>query len=155
MADRVNMKVNMLDLDQEKWDNRFLDLCEHVSEWSKDPSTKVGAVITEGIHIVSIGYNGLPSGVHDDPNILHNREQKYKFIIHAEMNAILAAKRPVAGSTLYTFPLLPCTNCASVCIQAGIRRVVSQACVDNRWKSNIEEAKELFKKAAVEVVELF
>jgi len=71
------------------------------------------------------------------------------------MNAILAAKRPVAGSTLYTFPLLPCTNCASVCIQAGIRRVVSQACVDNRWKSNIEEAKELFKKAAVEVVELF
>jgi len=62
MADRVNMKVNMLDLDQEKWDNRFLDLCEHVSEWSKDPSTKVGAVITEGIHIVSIGYNGLPSG---------------------------------------------------------------------------------------------
>ena len=155
MADKVNMKVNMLDLDKEKWDNRFLDLCEHVSEWSKDPSTKVGAVITEGIHIVSVGYNGLPGHIYDDPDILNNRKEKYKFIIHAEMNAILAAKRPVIGATLYTFPFLPCTNCASVCIQAGIYRVVSQACVDNRWKNNIEESKELFKKVGVEVVELY
>ena len=145
----------MLNLDQVKWDNRFLDLCRHVSEWSKDPSTKVGAVITNGKHIVSLGYNGLPSKIYDDPSILENREQKYKFIIHAEMNAILAAERPIAGSTLYTFPFLPCTNCASMCIQAGISRVVSRPCVDNRWKDRLIESKKMFKRAGIEVVELY
>ena len=140
---------------QDKWDNRFLDLCEVVAAWSKDPSTKVGAVITEGIHIVSVGYNGLPSGAYDDPAILNNREEKYKFIIHAEINAILAAKRPLKGTTLYIHPFLPCTNCASICIQSGISRVVAPACADNRWVDNIEKSKDLFQETGVEVVELY
>ena len=45
---------------QVKWDKRFLELSRHVSNWSKDPSTKVGAIITDGIKIVSMGFNGLP-----------------------------------------------------------------------------------------------
>ena len=48
----------------DKWDHRFLALAEHISHWSKDPSTKVGAVITHrSKRVVSMGFNGLPAGV--------------------------------------------------------------------------------------------
>jgi dCMP deaminase len=138
---------------QQKWDLRFLDLCKLISLWSKDPSTKVGAVITRGIEIVSLGYNGLPQQIIDDKQILENRWEKYKYIIHAEMNAILTAKRPLHNCTLYTFPFLPCTNCASMTIQSGISRVVSIECVDNRWEENLNNSKKLFNEANIDVTE--
>lgn len=138
---------------QRKWDLRFLDLAEHISEWSKDPSTKVGAVITLGNRLISVGYNGLPQSVPDAKKILNNREEKYKYIIHAEMNAILTAGRDLTGCTLYTTPFLPCTNCASMVIQSGIVRVVADKCKKEDWKSRIEESKKLFSKANIEVIE--
>ena len=137
---------------QEKWDKRFLGLSEHVSRWSKDPSTKVGAVITEGIKIVSIGYNGLPQQVRDFPEILGNRKLKYKHIIHAEENAILTAKRDLSGATIYTFPLLPCTKCSSIIAQSGITRVVSVDCKNERWKRHLEESKHFMELCGLEVV---
>ena len=42
-----------------KWDTRFLGLATHISAWSKDPSSQVGAVITDGNRIISLGYNGF------------------------------------------------------------------------------------------------
>lgn len=66
-----------------KWDFRFLDLAKFISSWSKDPSTKVGAVITDWDNrIVSIGYNGFPKNVHDCPNMLEDRATKYLSLIH-------------------------------------------------------------------------
>ena len=62
----------------DKWDHRFLALAEHISHWSKDPSTKVGAVITHrSKRVVSMGFNGLPAGVEDTEERLTNREIKY------------------------------------------------------------------------------
>ena len=50
----------------EKWDRRFLALAEHVADWSKDPSTKTGAVIVRPDRtIASMGYNGFPRGMAD------------------------------------------------------------------------------------------
>ena len=67
-----------------KWDTRFLSLAEHISSWSKDPSTKVGAAIIGPYRdIISLGYNGFPRGVEDTPERLENRELKYKMIVHA------------------------------------------------------------------------
>jgi dCMP deaminase len=137
-----------------KWDIRFLELAKLISTWSKDPSTQVGAVITDGIKVISIGYNGLPMFVRDDVDILNNREEKYKYIIHAEMNAILAAKCNLHGFTLYTYPFLPCTNCASMTIQTGIKRVVSLICQNDRWKERLEQSKDIFSRANIDVVEL-
>lgn len=140
---------------QYKWDKRFLELAEHISLWSKDPSTKVGSIITDGGNkIVSVGYNGLPAYVQDDQEILNNREEKYKFIIHAEMNALLTAAKDISGYTIYTYPFLPCTNCASMLIQAGIMRVVSYQCINNQWMERLADSKKIFDKADVEVVEL-
>lgn len=141
-------------MNSSRWDKRFLGLCEHISQWSKDPSTKVGAVITDGRKIVSIGFNGLPKQIPDDPDILNNREEKYKYIIHAEMNAILASdSASLRGCIMYTFPFLPCTNCSSMLIQSGIRRVVSFNCTDERWKSTLEQSKRFLEKSHIDVIE--
>lgn len=141
-------------MDISKWDLRYLEMSQLVSTWSKDPSTKVGAVIVNSDNkIVSLGYNGLPQNIPDDKSILDNRYEKYKYIIHAETNAILTANTTVKGCTVYTYPFLPCTNCASMVIQAGIKRVVSFECVDNRWKAILEDSKNLFKRANIECVE--
>lgn len=136
---------------QEKWDRRYLELAELVSSWSKDPSTKVGAVIVDvNNKIVSIGFNGLPQYVPDDPEVLNNREKKYQHIIHAEMNAILTAQRDLTGHTIYTYPFAPCPQCASAIIQTGIIRVVSVECKDSRWSERLEQAKSFFDMADVE-----
>ena len=140
---------------QEKWDKRFLGMAQLVSIWSKDPSTKVGAVITDGNKkIVSLGYNGLPQWVEDNEEILSNREEKYKYIIHAEVNAILQANKDNCfAGTIYTYPFLTCPQCAAMIIQAGIMRVVSYKCVDERWIPRIEDSKKLLDMADIEVVE--
>lgn len=137
-----------------KWDDRFMDLARHVAKWSKDPSTQVGAVIADPRnHVVSVGYNGFPPGVADDDR-LHDRETKYKIILHAEHNAILSAGRSVNGCTVYTWPFSPCAHCASILIQSGIRRVVAPAPSEElkkRWGADLDLASGLFKEAGVEV----
>ena len=100
-----------------KWDIRFLDMAQLVSTWSKDPSTKVGAVIVDpNNRVVSVGYNGFAKGVSDD-NRLDNRETKYKMIVHAECNALIFAQRPLTECAIYTYPFMPCPKCASMIIQ--------------------------------------
>ncbi len=133
-----------------KWDLRYLHLAKVFSTWSKDPSTKVGAVIAKGKLLVSSGYNGFPQGVLDDPETLENRQQKYKRVIHAEVNAILFAKKR-KNCTLYTYPLLPCSCCASIIIQSGITSVVSIDNIPERWKESIDVSLELFREAKVQV----
>jgi dCMP deaminase len=134
-----------------KWDIRFLQLAKFISEWSKDPSTKVGAVITdENNRIVSIGYNGFPQDIHDD-NRLKDRETKYKIIIHGEMNAILFANRSLISCVLYTYPFMPCPRCASMIIQAGIKRVVSYNNMPKRWEDEFAISQNLFKEANIKL----
>ena len=142
-------------IDLRDWDTRFLDLAEHVSKWSKDPSTKVGAVIVDSQRrIVSTGYNGFPVGVMDSYDRLTNRDNKYEMIIHAEANAILFAHQRMNGMTLYTTPFQPCSRCASLIIQSGISRVISYEIEEskNRWSDSFKLAKELFEEAGVELL---
>lgn len=139
-----------------KWDQRFLSLAEFIAGWSKDPSTKVGCVIADKDNrIVSLGYNGLPTGVSDSSERLMDRELKYALTVHAEVNAILFAGS-VKGCTLYVWPLPPCSQCAAKIIQAGIARVVS---IDHqhesaaRWAVSNSLAIELFNEVGIEYVE--
>lgn len=136
----------------DKWDHRFLDLAKLVSSWSKDPSTQVGAVITDkNNRIVSIGYNGFPQNVADDER-LHDRDNKYKIIVHGEMNAILFANKSLENCTLYTYPFMPCPRCGAMIIQTGIKRIVSFTDAPERWKSEFEISKKLFKEANIELI---
>lgn len=134
------------------WDNWLLGLSKYISTASKDPSTKVGAVIVDADRrVVSVGYNGLPRGVEDSDERLNNRDIKYKMIIHAERNAILFAQKSLKDCTLYVYPMMPCASCASMVIQSGIKRVVAPASDNPRWQQDIEISMQLFKEANVEV----
>jgi dCMP deaminase len=134
------------------WDARFLEMAVLVSKWSKDPSTKVGAVITKGKFVVSLGFNGHPAGVADSAARLEIRDVKYRTIIHAEVNAILSAEKPLRGCTLYVWPFMPCSQCASIIIQSGIRRVVTVPSDSERWAESFHYTEELFREAGVELV---
>jgi len=135
------------------WNQRFLSLAEHIAQWSKDPSTQVGAVIVDPCRrIVSTGYNGLPQGVDDTDNRLHTREIKYEMIVHGEINAILFAKQDLLGSTLYTWPFMPCSRCASIVIQSGIKTVVAPLNDSPRWKDSFQLSQTMFAEAGVRLL---
>ena len=136
-----------------KWDRRFMDMAQLVASWSKDPSTRVGAVLVDKKHrVVSVGFNGLPHGVSDSSDRLNHRETKLRMVIHAEENALLFANRSVAGCTAYVWPLLPCARCASKLIQAGISRVVGPKNGRENWREENEIAVELMTEAGISVV---
>lgn len=141
-----------------KWDRRFLNLASEVAEWSKDPSTKVGAVIVKNnVHIVSLGFNGFPQYMQDKPEMYADREEKYSRIVHGEINAIIFAERPVRGMTLYTYPFLPCDRCAVQVIQNGIARVVAPKPLpdkEERWGAAFAKTRRYFFEAGVEVLEV-
>ena len=138
----------------DKWDMRFLDLATHISEWSKDPSTKVGCVVVgPDREIRSTGFNGFPRGILDSDDRLTDRDLKYPLICHAEENAIMHAARiglALKGCTAYvTWP--PCTRCARSLIQAGISEIVipSGLEIPDRWKTDFETSMSLLREAEV------
>lgn len=141
---------------QLKWDIRFLRLAREISTWSKDPSTKVGAVLVgPGRDVISVGYNGFARGCCDHPDKYADRATKLASVIHGEENALLFSDRwRLLGATCYTFPWQPCGPCASKLIQAGIKRVVSLTADDaviKRWGASLEVGEANFKDSNVEL----
>lgn len=141
-----------------KWTHRFMDLAALVSTWSKDPSTKVGAVAVDDDHrILAVGYNGFPRGVIDSKDRLCERPTKYALTIHAEQNLVAAAARTgtsLANATLVVSSLYPCSTCAGMIVQAGVRRVIAPKIANERWMESNLLAKTIFEEANVEVIEL-
>jgi dCMP deaminase len=103
-----------------KWDERFFRIADEVASWSKDPTTKVGAVVVDAaLHIKGTGYNGFPRGVNDAVPARSERPEKYLWTVHSEENAILSCDVRPRGCTLYC-NLMPCMRCAGAIVQAGI-----------------------------------
>lgn len=120
----------------EKWDSRFCELARYISQWSKDPNAKVGAVLfSKRGGNVSIGYNGFPMGVEDSAERLTDKNMKLELVVHAEVNAIIAAGSRAEGATIYVYGKPICARCAGPIIQAGIKRVVAEAPgdTDSHW----------------------
>lgn len=143
-----------------KWHHRFLRIAEEVASWSKDPSTQVGAVLVDWQkHIVGTGYNGFPKRVEDTHERLHNRELKYKMIVHAEVNAIIQAGDRACDATLYVWPSfgIPnvCSECCKVIIQAGVGEVVSYTPDPSdervaRWAESLKLSRTMLLEAGIE-----
>lgn len=153
----------------ERWDRHFLELALLSARMSKDPSTKVGAVIVgPDREVRSMGFNGLPRGIADTSERLNDRDTKLKLIVHAEMNAILNAARigvSTRGCTLYLAATdasgvvwggPPCTRCTVETIQSGIANIVSHPfkSVPSRWADDIKHARLLLEEAEVGYREL-
>ena len=137
------------------WDNKYIELAEHISGWSKDPSRKIGSVaVGSKGQILSQGYNGFPRGIKDSIERLSTREEKYKYVVHAEMNVIYNATYSgvsLDGSTLYVYGLPICSECAKGIIQTGIKRVVMKSDdTPNRWNESFELTKQIFDEAGIE-----
>lgn len=149
--------VNIIGVDPEKkWDVRYIELAYKVSEWSKDPSTKIGCVVVgDKGQVLAQGYNGFPRGIEDSEERLDNRETKLKYVVHGEMNAIYNACYngiSLEGSTMYVTGLPTCSDCAKGVIQVGIKRVVWPKELENvekRWKESIELTMSMFDEAGV------
>lgn len=136
----------------DRWDQYFFDLCQRNAAMSKDPSTQVGAVIVRPDRtIASMGWNGFPRGVRDYDERYEDRSVKYKIIVHAECNAILSAREPLHGCTLYVSPMHPCANCAGMIVQAGIAEVVTLAADRPDWNEHFILAGDMFHEAGVKV----
>ena len=137
------------------WDDKFIRLAKEISTWSKDPSTQVGAVIiNQNRRILATGYNGFPRGIRDIEERLTNRDEKYKYVVHAEMNAIYNATFngvSLDGATLYVWGLPACSECAKGIIQVGIKKVV-MADINkvDKWQKSFEISAALFDEATIE-----
>lgn len=109
------------------WDEYFMGVSLLAAKRSKDPNTQVGACIVDKNNIIlSTGYNGFPFGCSDDeyPWAREGEDTKYKFVVHAELNAILNANgKSLKGARIYV-DLFPCNECAKAIIQSGISEVV-------------------------------
>ncbi len=121
-----------------KWDMRFMDMSETVAKWSScyKPDRQVGAVIVKDKRILTTGYNGASSGIlscvekgeclREKLGIQSGTRHEICYAVHAEQNAIIQAAKlgvSVDGATLYCTHQ-PCTICAKMIINAGIKRVV-------------------------------
>lgn len=140
---------------QEKWDLRFLRLACEISSWSKDPSTKVGAVLTRDTNrIVSQGYNGFEEYDEDKEEDYLDRDIKYSKIIHAEINCLNRSDTGVSHCTLYTYPFSPCSECAKIIAKRGISRVVSlvpSKDILSRWEDSIRMSNQILILSDIEV----
>lgn len=126
------------------WDNTFMGIAKVIAMRSKDPNTQVGAVIVgSDKRILSLGYNGLPTGMSDDEDVW-NRDgdvlkQKYTYVCHGEENAILNYRGnfgSLEGASIYV-TLFPCNNCAKMIVQSGIKEVVYESDQYNNSPMNI------------------
>ena len=146
------------------WDSYFLNIACVVRLKSKDPSTKVGAVIVGADHnIISTGFNGFPRGVLDYAWRYEDRAIKYALVEHAERNAIYNAARHgirLEGSTLYMVgmgpPTLPCSDCAKGIIQSGIKHLVVSGYkpLTPGWEESLATSGSMFKEAGIHPVEI-
>lgn len=140
-----------------KWDKRYLALAAEVATWSKDPSTQVGAVtVGSKKEVLSQGFNGFPRGIDDTKERYDDRQTKYKYVVHAEMNAIYNATysgTSLDGATLYVYGLPICSECAKGIIQVGIKKVVVEKSKElDNWNESVELSKAMFDEAGVELI---
>ena len=139
-----------------KWDERYLQLAKQVATWSKDPSTQVGAVaVGDKGQVLSQGYNGFPRGIKDNERY-NDKDLKYRYVVHAEMNCIDNATfhgTSLNGATLYVHGLPMCNECAKAIIQVGIVRVVSpyngNTDVPEKWKISCAHTQLILKEVNI------
>lgn len=144
----------------EKWHLRFMEVAQLVATWSKDTSTKVGAIVVgPDREIRSTGYNGLVRGVDDNKPERLQRPTKYDFFEHAERNAIYNAcliGASLKGCVIYV-TYMPCPDCARAIIQSGIKMVVtypvelSDNLPADDWRRKLVFSEEMFEEAGVEI----
>lgn len=143
----------------DKWDLRHYLLAMHVASWSKDPTTKVGAVCV-GLdrRSISLGYNGFPRGLADLPDRYEDRPTKYLYTQHAERNALDNATFDLHGGTLAT-TMFPCVECTKSIISKGITKLITppvpEPIGEPSWRDGCRHSLSMLREAGVRIIVLY
>jgi dCMP deaminase len=137
---------------------KYYKLAEHQAAlFSKDPNRKVGAILLApgSLQILSLGYNGMPRNVNEQNHQRWTRPIKYKYVEHAERNAVYNACRhgtPLEGC-IAVVTMFPCCDCARALIQAGCKRIVTLTpdWTHPRWGDDFKISKIMFEEAGVDI----
>ena len=111
------------------WDEYFMSVAKLAGLRSKDPNSQVGScIVSRDNKILSMGYNGFPTGCSDD-EFPWERDgdalnTKYVFVTHSELNAILNYRGGSLENAKIYVSLFPCNECAKAIIQSGIKEVI-------------------------------
>ena len=140
---------------KQKWIDAYMDTAERFAELSSARRLHVGAVVVKDDRIISIGYNGMPSGWdnncedkiycedgdYSEQQLPKESNQwiKYKLVtkpevLHAETNAIAKLAKSTEsgmGATMF-ITHAPCLDCAKLIYQSGISSVLYR----NSYRSN-------------------
>lgn len=133
----------------------FMNVALAISEKSKDPSTKVGAVLVKpDMKVASLGFNGFPRRMPDNPEYLSNpefRDQKLKRMVHAEINAIHLSESATTEGYHLVVTRHPCGDCALQIACTGITDVwyLRNEDYENRWVESINDAKQIFEETGI------
>jgi len=138
------------------WEEYWMKQVELISLRSRDPSMQVGSIAVDNENrLCSTGYNGFPRGIENTED-RWTRANKYKYVVHAEINLIANAVRTGArleGCTIY-LSIPPCTECAKALIQSGFKKVVYQKPPNPDSPLDCKHSFDLFKEAGVEIIQL-
>lgn len=141
--------------DHISWDEYFMGISMLSAQRSKDSNTQVGAcIVSEENKILSVGYNGMPTGCNDDDMPWEREgaflETKYPFVCHAELNAILNRSTGSLKNARIYVSLFPCNECAKAIIQSGIKEVVYR---EDKYADTdgVKASKMMFKMAGVKM----
>lgn len=131
---------------------KFMCVAEHYAQlFSKDPSTKVGAVFVDPNDFTQLtqGYNGMPRGVNEHAPHRQERPAKYMYYEHAERNGIYnLARRSLMGSIIVSRSL-PSLSCARAAISVGAKEIwLPQS---REWSEELSVAMALFEETDVKV----
>lgn len=146
---------------KQSFDEIYMDLAQSLAKRSHCVKAQVGSVLTKDTRIVSLGYNGPPSGTYNCDEIWPNdgcpRDSKgsCSLALHAEQNAILYASKnniSIDGSTLYV-TLSPCISCARVIYTVGIKKVFFLHSYAKYKGLEFDEGVEFLQKFGVEVIQ--
>lgn len=112
-------------VDRPDWERYYLNLCDVIATKSPDSNTKFGAVFIRDKRLIACGFNGFPAGSPDNllPNSRDPQKWKYRYVVHAEENAIYYAARygiPLEGCTLIVQGH-PCSECCKKLISVGVK----------------------------------
>lgn len=131
------------------WDDYFYGISTLTAKRSKDPNTQVGACIVDTRNrIVGIGYNGFPRGCSDD-EFSWDKPEKYKYVIHAEINAIHnKIDYDITGCSIYVTHH-PCNECAKSIIQSGIKHVYYINELSDQYNDMVIASKKMFTASGV------
>ena len=144
------------------FDEIFMDLAQNLALRSHCTRAQVGCVLTKDTRIISIGYNGPPSGTHncdedfkDEGGCPKDSKGSCSLALHAEQNAILSASKNgagIEGSTIYV-TLSPCISCARIIYSMKIKKVIFLNSYAAYKGLPTDEGVEFLRKFGVEVVQ--